>query len=1025
MLHSLAARFARLSLLALFLQTSLHAAVPPPRAIPVTEGTNMQVTVSPDGRQLLANIQGLIYAMPAAGGAAKQITQPLQEASHPDWSAKAGLVAIQSYAGGAFHIWTMKPDGTGLKQVTFGHGDDREPRFSPNGKTIAFTSDRAFEGSYDIWTVEVATGNLKRITSAPDDEFGPNWTPDGTQLAFISGAGSVGREIKLVDVTSGKQSTLVSIAPTKGTLEAPSFSPDGRKLAYVRFDLAEGPAGRPAMLNAAHLIVIPATGGEALYEGKAMDTFPFPAVWRSSAELYYTGDGKILKTNILNGTETAVNFTAPIPTSKPTYTPKKYDFDSTAAHSIKGIYAPALSPDGKSVAFVALNQVYVMPLDGKPVAITHDAFYKQGPAWSPDGKQLAYVSDCDGIENVYLHDMSAAAEAVDKRAFPSASAQIMPAWSPDGKLIAFQDQTMATMVGDLATKKIRLLAPATFFPGRAAFAPNGETVAIATIKPYTRRFREGTSSIVTVDLATGRQETFAPAPFESVTTRTEDGPIYSPDGKSMAFVMDDLLYAMDVDATGHPTGKAYALNNETTDAVTFSADSNKILYLHNGDLRLLDRATKTTTTIPVDLTFAQAKPTQKLLIHAGRFWKGEGAQELTDVDILITDNRITSVTPHSAPQPAGETRVIDASHETVLPGLWENHAHPDSDNGIYYGARMGRLWLAYGITELKGLADNAYRAVEHREMYQANLAPGPRLFNTGEAVDGERVYYPMMIPTTSEAQLQREFDRLKALDFDFVKLYVRLPFAWAQKGAAFGHDQMGVQSGGHYLLPEVDLGEDGMSHISATSRWGWAYSRSLVGRSYQDVDKLLVDSGMWVISTTFSQAPYKDDPGMANDPRQAIAPPWENKRLQVAVDGAASVDQTAALQHLKDEEVTVAEDFRKGGLVLAGTDSPLDIPATSLHANLRAQVKFGLEPWQALETATYLPAKAYGLTKDLGTLEPGKLADLIITSGDPLKNIDDVIKVQCVMKNGFLWSVSDIAAPFARISAGTDICPAQ
>jgi imidazolonepropionase-like amidohydrolase len=84
-----------------------------------------------------------------------------------------------------------------------------------------------------------------------------------------------------------------------------------------------------------------------------------------------------------------------------------------------------------------------------------------------------------------------------------------------------------------------------------------------------------------------------------------------------------------------------------------------------------------------------------------------------------------------------------------------------------------------------------------------------------------------------------------------------------------------------------------------------------------------------------------------------------------------------------------------------------------------------MEPWQALETVTYLPAKAYGLTKDLGTLEPGKLADLIITSGDPLKNIDDVAKVQCVMKNGFLWSVSDIAAPFTKVSAGADVCPSR
>jgi cytosine/adenosine deaminase-related metal-dependent hydrolase len=72
------------------------------------------------------------------------------------------------------------------------------------------------------------------------------------------------------------------------------------------------------------------------------------------------------------------------------------------------------------------------------------------------------------------------------------------------------------------------------------------------------------------------------------------------------------------------------------------------------------------------------------------------------------------VTPHSATPPAGVTRTIEAPDSTVMPGMWENHAHPDSDNGIYYGDRMGRLWLSYGITELKGLADNAYRAVEHR-----------------------------------------------------------------------------------------------------------------------------------------------------------------------------------------------------------------------------------------------------------------------------------------------------------------------
>ena len=995
------------------------AAVPVHGGIKVTQGTNMEVAVSPDRKLILADLQGILYSIPYAGGVGHAITTPLQEASHPDWSAKGGFVAMQCYAGGTFHIWMMHPDGSGLKQVTFGHGDDREPRVSPDGKTIAFDSDRAFEGSYDIWTVDVASGALLRVTSDPADEYEPNWSPDGKGLVFVSGTGIAAKSIEYVDLASKTQHTLLAVDPAMTRVDSPSFSPDGKHLAYVLFK------GEGMFQDEAHLVVTGADGGEPSYTGNAGDTFPFPANWLSDGELVYTANGKILRVDLAGGTETPIAFRATIPSSRPQYVHKHYDFDSSAARTVKGIYGPALSPDGKSVAFVALNQVYVMKFGGRPVAITSDGFYKQGPVWSPDGKTLAYATDRGGVENVWLHDMAAADASGDHAASATKTAQIMPAWSPDGKLIACQDQTGATLLIDLATGSTKPLAPSTFFPGRASFAPNGKTVAIATIKPYTKRFREGTSSMLMVDLASGKSQFFAPAPYESVTTRTEDGPIYAPNGKEMAFVMDDLLYVMPVDAAGHPSGKAVALNDETTDAPTWSGDSRHILYLSDGKLRMLDRATKQIVPVPLEMTYTPAQPRGKILIHAARFWKGEGPDEQHDVDVLVVDNRIASVTPHSATPPAGVTRTIEAPDSTVMPGMWENHAHPDSDNGIYYGDRMGRLWLSYGVTELKGLADNAYRAVEHKETYTAGLAVGPRLFDTGEAVDGERVYYPMMIPTTSEAQLHREFARLKALDFDLVKLYVRLPFAWAAEGAKFGHEQMGVQSAGHYLLPAVDLGEDGMTHISATSRWGWAYSRSLTGRSYEDVHKLLVDSGMWAISTTFSQAPYAEDPGMATDPRQGIAPPWENKRLKTAVSTAQHADLGLAYQHLKDEEITVADDFRAGGLILAGTDSPLDIPATSLHLNLRAQVKFGMKPWQSLETVTILPARAYGLTKDLGTLEPGHLADLIVTAGDPLQNINDVIRVQCVMKNGKLWSVAQIAAPFANVSAGADICPAQ
>ena len=1022
-----------LVLFALALVTSLlpqsapaaKAAAPVAKSITVTEGTNMQVTASPDGKTLLINIQGLIYSMPAGGGAAKLLTTPIQEASSPVFSPDGKYVALQCYAGGTFHIWTMRPDGTVLRQITFGHGDDREPRISPDGKTIAFSSDRAFDGSYDIWTVNVATGALKQITHAPADEYEPNWSPDGRSLVFVSAvpagiSGVAGAGLEVIDVNSLKQEQVLKVDVKTERLDAPSYSPDGKHLSYVLF------GGEGMFMNEAHLVIAGHDGQSRQWTSAAADTFPFPPTWLADGDFLFTANGKVMRANLKTGAETAIPFTAEIPFNRPTYTPKHYNFDSTASHPVKGIYAPTISPDGKTAAFVALNQLYVMPVKGgAPVAITHDTFYKQGPAFSPDGKTLAYISDKDGIENIYLHDMSAPDDSADKRACPQKTAQIMPAWSPDGKWMAFQDNTYATQLVELATCRFSVLAPPTFFPGRASFSPSGKTVAIATIKPYTKRFREGTSQIQVIDLATKSAKWFEPAPFESVTTRTEDGPTYSPDGKELMFVMDDLLYTMPVDASGYPSGKAELLNAVTTDAPSYAADSRHILFLNDGSLKLYDRATKQTKTIIVPLTYVRYKPTQKILIHAARFWSGHGPDELKNVDILVIDNRIISVKPHSVSPPSDVTRIIEAPDSTVLPGLWESHAHPDSDNGIYYGARMGRLWLAYGITELKGLADNAYRAVEHRESYAANLADGPRLFDTGEAIDGERVYYPMMIPTTSEAQLHRELDRLKALDFDLIKLYVRLPYAWAAEGAKFGHDQMGVQSAGHYLLPEISLGEDGMTHISATSRWGWAYSRSLTGRSYADVHKLLVDSRMWTITTTFSQAPYADDPGMATNPRQGIAPPWENARLKLAVANAQKTDQSAALQHLKEEEITVADDFRHGGLILAGTDSPLDIPATSLHLNLRAQVMFGMKPWQSLETATYIPAKAFGLEKDLGTLEPGKLADLIITAGDPLKNIDDAARVQCVMHNGILESVATIAAPFAKLDSGNDICPAK
>ncbi len=131
----------------------------------------------------------------------------------------------------------MKPDGSGLRQLTDGHGDDRDPRFSPDGTKIAFSSDRAFKGSYDIWVVDVASGKTLRSGPPPGrkaaDEFEPTWSPDGTEIAFISGTGNNGKTIQAANAAGATRT--VETAPAGARLNSPSFSPDGDKIAHTQF----------------------------------------------------------------------------------------------------------------------------------------------------------------------------------------------------------------------------------------------------------------------------------------------------------------------------------------------------------------------------------------------------------------------------------------------------------------------------------------------------------------------------------------------------------------------------------------------------------------------------------------------------------------------------------------------------------------------------------------------------------------------------------------------------------------------
>src|SRR5205814_3623591 len=139
---------------------------------------------------------------------------------------------------------------------------------------------------------------------------------------------------------------------------------------------------------------------------------------------------------------------------------------------------------------------------------------------------------------------------------------------------------------------------------RPTWSPDGHTLALAAVKPYSKRYREGTSQILTVDLRTGALTYTEPLPHASLSTRGDDGPVWSPDGRRLAFVVESVAWVVDIDAAGRFTGQPRQVTHEYTDSLAWRGTH--LLYLHGGQLREVDVDDGHTGTIPVRLEWRRA-----------------------------------------------------------------------------------------------------------------------------------------------------------------------------------------------------------------------------------------------------------------------------------------------------------------------------------------------------------------------------------------------------------------------------------
>jgi Tol biopolymer transport system component len=954
----------------------------------IGEGTHIAAQVSPDGRHVAFDLVTAIWTVPIAGGQARRLTGDDTDATQPAWSPDGRTLVFQAYRDGNYHLHTVRPDGSSLTQLTSGPFDHREPKFAPDGATIVFSSDRGGTGGYGIHTLDVATGAITARTDTVAEEAMPAWSPDGRRVAFTSDSTA----IDVLDLATGTVTRAVT-APAGAALYGPSFSPDG-VLAYVRI------AGATA-----ELVV-----GDRVVSGQDEDVFGFAPSWLSASELLHTADG-VLKRRGLDGTAVVVPFAAAVPVvTRPKYHQAVRDLDSTRERQVLGIASPVASPDGRRVVFRALNALWLLKIgDPRPVRLVADGYFNSDPDFTPDGRSLVYASDRAGNADLWQRDLTTGEE---QRLSGLPGAQLAPRVSPDGGRVAYADQDGVTWVLDLASGTPTQVTPPLFMPGRVSWSPDGQTLALAAVKPYSRRFREGTSQVLTVDLRTGTLTYTEPMPHASIATRGDDGPVWSPDGRYLAFVVESCAWVVPVDAGGRFTGPARQVTHEVTDSLSWLGPD-RLLYLHNGKLRSI-KVGGTPRDIPLSLRWRPARVRQHDVIRAGALWDGTSERLRKSVDIVVSDGEVTDVL-----SAGGRPYTVDARTLTVMPGLIDAHIHWHL-RGRAWGDRQGRAWLAYGITTTRSPGDPAYQFTETREALESGDRVGPRFFGTGEAIDGSRVYYNFMRPTRSVAQLSLELERARALGYDMVKTYVRLPVAYQRRVVAAAH-RAGLPLSSHYLYPAEHLGMDGMEHTGATNRLGYSHTVSRLGRAYADAITLFAHSGMSITPTLFnSAAMYAFDRSLVDDERtRTLFPAWEYAAYVAKADAAGTPANTPVLALLSANVDMVLRIHRAGGFVIAGTDAPLDNPAVSLHTNLRAKVHFGFTPYEALTTATRNPARWLGQKGKLGEIRRGAQADLSFVTGNPLTDINAAAAVQMVMTNGNLHTIDELLAPFKTPAAAT------